>query len=90
MAISAPPGSAEMMYEMNIPAARYPLFAERLQELAERRGFYFLDFYSILVDENGGLPRKYDSGDGFHLSTKAYQLLIDLVRKHTVPYPGEE
>ena len=85
--ISAPPGSAAMMKELGIAGGRYALFAEQLKELAERRGFYYLDFYSIIVDETGALPQQYDSGDGFHLTTIAYQKLIDLVRKHTVPYP---
>ena len=85
--ISAPPGSREMMAQLDITPGRYKDFAVKLQALAERRGFYFLDLYSLLVDENGALPQEYDSGDGFHMSTKAYQLMIDMVRKHTVPYP---
>lgn len=86
-AISAPPASAGMMEQLGISPVRYADFNVKLQELAERRGFYYLDFYSLLVDENWALPGEYDSGDGFHLSTLAYQKLIELVRTHTVPYP---
>ena len=85
--ISAPPGSAEMMEQLGIVPGRYAEFNVQLKALAERRGFYYLDFYSLLADEKGTLPRSYDSGDGFHLNTVAYQKLVDLVRRHTVPYP---
>lgn len=88
--ISTPPGAAEKMRERGNSPARFVEFATKLQELAERKGLYFLDLYSLVVDENGALPPMYDSGDGYHLSTLAYQKLIHLVRTHTVPYPEAE
>lgn len=44
--------------------------------------FIFIDFYSLLADENGALNRLYDSGDGVHLNTKGYQLLINKIAKY--------
>lgn len=85
--LSAPPGSADMMKALGIAPGRYAEFAVQLKALAERRGFYYLDLYSMVVDANQALPRKYDSGDGFHMSTLAYQELVAMVRRHTVPYP---
>lgn len=87
--LSAPPGSTSMMDQLGIVPGRYADFATKLEALAARRDLYFLDLYSILVDEKGALPRVYDSGDGFHMTTAAYQLMIDMVRRHTVPYPNE-
>ena len=88
--ISPPPGAATAMEARGIAPGRFKQFDAKLQALAERKGLYYLDFYSLLADENGALPAKYDSGDGYHLSTAAYRLLIDLVRRHTVPYPDGE
>lgn len=88
--ISCSPGSAEAMAGRGTPPGRFVQFAEKLQALAERKGLYYLDFYSLVADENGALPQEYDSGDGYHLSTPAYQKLIQLVRTHTVPYPDEQ
>ena len=86
-AIAPPPGSAKNMEAYGVSPNRYKDFSLLLQQLAEEKGLYFLDFYSIIADEEGALPPKYDCGDGYHLSTLAYQKLIDLVRRHTVPYP---
>ncbi len=88
--ISAPPMSRKRMQEEQVPKKRYVNFANALQELAARRHFYFIDLYSLVVNEDGYLPGKYDAGDGFHLSNRAYSLLIEQVRKQTVPYPVTE
>lgn len=88
--ISPPPMSYKRMRQENVPVKRYPDFAAALKELAARRHFYYIDLYSLLVNEEGYLPGKYDAGDGFHLSNRAYSLLLEQVRKQTVPYPAEE
>lgn len=86
--IAPPPMSRKRMHgEYVIPTKRYSNFADELKALAERRNFYYLDLYHVLADENGYLPGKYDAGDGYHLSRAACDELMDLVRRHTVPYP---
>lgn len=86
--IAPPPMSRERMTsDRNIPVQRYVNFAEELKALAERRHFYYIDLYHMLVDDRGYLPSKYDAGDGFHLSNRAYSMLLEQVRKQTVPYP---
>ena len=85
--ITPPPMSHKRMREEKTPAKRYVDFAAALKELAARRNFYYIDLYSLLANEDGYLPGKYDAGDGFHLSNKAYSLLIEQARKQTVPYP---
>lgn len=87
--ISAPPMSRKNMTERQIPVSRYPQFAAELKALAERRRFYYIDLYSLVVDEDGYLPREFDAGDGYHLSNRAYSMLIDLVRRTTVAYPEQ-
>lgn len=85
--ITPPPMSSKRMREENVPVKRYRDFAVALKELAARRNFYYIDLYSLLANEDGYLPGKYNAGDGFHLSNKAYSLLIEQARKQTVPYP---
>ncbi len=89
--ISVPPMSKSRMTADGINrASRYSNFNASLKELAGRRNFYFIDFYSMLVNQDGYLPKEYNGGDGYHLSTIAYQMLLDQVRKQTVPYPTAE
>lgn len=88
--IAVPPMTEELMIERNNYAGRYSLFAQELEALAGRRNFYFLDFYSLVVGEDGFLPQKYDSGDGLHLTSTAYSILVDLVLRTTVEYPTQE
>lgn len=86
--IAPPPMSRERMKEEgNIPKGRYANFADELKALAERRHFYYIDLYHMVVDANGYLPDEYDAGDGFHLSNRAYSMLIRQVRMQAVPYP---
>lgn len=86
--IAPPPMSYKRMTgENNIPAGRYRIFAEELKALAQRRHFYYIDLYHLLIDGNGYLPSQYDSGDGYHLSPRAYTIFVDAVRRQTVPYP---
>lgn len=86
--ITPPPMSYKRMTgDRRARAKRYANFAEELKALAERRHFYYIDLYHLVVDEDGYLPGKYDAGDGFHLSNRAYSMLLEQVRKQTVPYP---
>lgn len=89
--ISPPPMSYKRMTgDHYVPVSRYPTFADELKALAERRHFYYIELYSLLTDEKGYLPRKHDAGDGYHLSNRAYSILVDQVRKHTIPYPIDQ
>ena len=88
--IAVPPASQSVMAERGIPVGRFTAFNTKLEEMAARRGFYYLDLYSLIADENGYLPSKYNSGDGYHMTTAAYQVLLDLVRRTTVEYPATQ
>lgn len=89
--IAPPPMSYKRMTgDHYVPVKRYANFATELQALAERRHFYYIDLYHLLVNDEGYLPDKYNAGDGFHLSNRAYSILVEQVRKQTVPYPVPE
>lgn len=89
--ISPPPMTkVRMNGEKKIPAGRYAEFNEKLCRLAQRRGFYYIDMYSLVTNEEGYLRKEYAAGDGFHLSREAYVLLTDAVRSQTVPMPDTD
>lgn len=56
-----------------------------LYRLAAEKGLYYLDVASILKDENGGMRREYDSGDGLHYSASSYGHILDYIIHHPVP-----
>lgn len=85
--VAVPPGSRSAMAERDIPVGRFTEFNRELLSMAERRGLYYLDLYSIIADANGYLPAEYDSGDGYHMTKTGYSLFNDMVRRHTVAYP---
>ncbi|MBE5769480.1 MAG: hypothetical protein E7333_07875 [Clostridiales bacterium] len=89
-ALAPAPGSKKGMEDRGIAPARFAQFCTKLEELSQRKGLYFLDLYHLLADEDGNLPGEYDCGDGYHLSDPAYDLMVDLIRTHTVPYPEAE
>lgn len=91
--ISPPPTTYDRMTKQDhVPVKRYENFEAKLRELAQRRGFYYIDMYHIAANEEGYLPNGYSMGDGYHLNRKALTLLTDYIRTHTVEYPapGEE
>lgn len=53
-----------------------PQFNAMLKEYAEQNGFYYLDYYSALVDERGGIPQKWTT-DECHLTLLAYREIME-------------
>lgn len=88
--ISPPPTTYARMTERDhVPVKRYVNFEEKLRELAERRGFYYIDMYHLVADAQGYLPTGYSMGDGYHLNREALTLMTDYIRTHTVDYPEQ-
>lgn len=54
-------------------------------ETAESKGVYYLDTQSVLRDENGDLPEKYQNGDGYHPNEAGYKIILDYIKTHAVP-----
>jgi lysophospholipase L1-like esterase len=46
---------------------------------------YYLDTYSVLVDDEGYLPENYTNGDGLHLSAAGYNAVLTNIRQHKIP-----
>ena len=62
------------------PAEDIKTLNKMLKEYAEKNGFGFVDYYSALVDERGGLPECFTK-DGCHPNDKAYEKMEYIVLK---------
>lgn len=49
-----------------------------IRHYGKLHGIDLADYYSLLVDENNGLPEKY-SGDGVHVNLDAYRIMEEVV-----------
>jgi len=54
---------------------------ERLRSEAEKRGLTYIDLYSRLADNSGGLPEEL-TYDGLHLNARGYQLWAETIRPY--------
>jgi lysophospholipase L1-like esterase len=61
------------------PAEKIRSLNEWLKEYCERNGFIYLDYYSTLVDEDGGMKKEF-TVDGVHASAKGYAVMAPLAQ----------
>ncbi len=50
----------------------------KIRRYAEEKSFVYVDYYSTLVDERGGLPERY-SADGVHPNVECYKIMEEIV-----------
>lgn len=62
------------------PAQDIVRLNQMLREYADSMGLRYIDYYSVLADENGALPAKYAS-DGVHPNPECYEIMEDIVLK---------
>jgi lysophospholipase L1-like esterase len=53
-------------------------------EIAAENGLRYLDTNSALSGDDGWLPRKYESGDGMHLTPAGYRAELENIRTHAI------
>lgn len=53
-----------------------------VERVANSLSVKYLDSASVIKDENGALPDKYCNGDGLHLNTDSFTLVISNLRTH--------
>jgi len=51
-----------------------------MKEYAAKNGFVYVDYYSALVDDRGGLPEKY-AKDGVHPNLDCYKIMEEIIHK---------
>ncbi len=62
------------------PAGKIKQLNGWLKDYAEQNSLVYVDYYSALVDERGGLPEKY-AHDGVHPNITAYKIMEEIVKK---------
>ncbi len=62
--------------------ANIQAFNEKLADLCEQKGFYYVDTYTAFAGEDGALPDA-DSWDGVHLTADGCAVWLDYLRTHT-------
>lgn len=62
------------------PAGKVIKLNEMIKEYAGKNKLRYVDYYSALVDERGGLPEKY-SKDGVHPTLEGYKIMESIVKK---------
>ena len=60
-------------------------YNQKLQDLAEEKGVYYLAADQALKNSSGALDSRYNGGDGLHFNKKAYQALVDYYVSHPIP-----
>lgn len=56
-----------------------------IRELSLQYGLPYLNTASALKDEGGRLPEKYQNGDGIHLNTEGFNIVLDYICHHMLP-----
>ncbi len=59
-------------------------FNAALLDLAKERGLRYLNYYELLVDENGYIKEEYVDNDGLHLTREAIEDLVDYLLTHSL------
>ena len=58
---------------------------QRLYDLAEELGCFYLDTDRVMKDEDGSLLSEYNDGDGLHYNEDGYAAILEYVKTHVVP-----
>jgi len=53
-----------------------------LLEVAENTGARYLDTISALIGDDGYMPESYQNGDGLHLNTESFNIVLNYIRTH--------
>lgn len=67
------------------PAEEIKAVNKMIEEYAKRNRFAYVDYYSALVDERGGLPEQY-SKDGVHPTPEGYAVMEPIVLRTVRKY----
>lgn len=53
-----------------------------IEQVAEDTGTRFLNSFEAIVGTDGWLPAEYSNGDGLHLNTAGFNIILDYIRTH--------
>ena len=60
------------------PDIKIPLLNQLIKDYAQKKGFYYLDYYNLMNDGNNGLKKDYGN-DGVHPNMNGYKLMQKMV-----------
>ena len=60
------------------PDIKIPLLNQLIKDYAQKKGFYYLDYYNLMNDGNNGLKKDYGN-DGVHPNLNGYKLMQKMV-----------
>ncbi len=79
------PVSARYESQTNVRNQKITNMNQRLYDLAEELGCYYLASDTMMLNKDGALKKEYDSGDGLHFSQSGYEAILQYVKTHQVP-----
>lgn len=53
-----------------------------IEKVAEDTGVRFLNSFEAIVGDDGWMPREYTNGDGLHLNTAGFNIILDYIKTH--------
>ena len=68
----------------NLDRAHIKALNEALKEMAEEKGYFYLDIASAVIDSEGFLPNEFSFDETCHMHPDALELWIDYLRTHTL------
>ena len=84
--IAVPPVTAAKETSVESPVSNSDIddLNERMLELCNNKGIYFLDLNSYLKDDTGCMPAADAENDGVHFKYSTYEKMVDYILTHTV------
>lgn len=84
--IAVPPVTAAKETSVESPVSNSDIddLNERMLELCNNKGIYFLDLNSYLKDDTGCMPAADAENDGVHFKYSTYEKMVDYILAHTV------
>ena len=84
--IAVPPVTAAKEASVESPVSNSDIddLNERMLELCNNKGIYFLDLNSYLKDDTGCMPATDAENDGVHFKYSTYEKMVDYILTHTV------
>ncbi|MHC1693790.1 MAG: GDSL-type esterase/lipase family protein [Eubacteriales bacterium] len=76
------PVAADYEYVKSISMEKINTANTWIAALASEKGVHYLNTISVLIDESGYIPVKYTNGDGIHLSTEGFGVILDYIKQH--------
>lgn len=53
-----------------------------IEKVAEDTGVRFLNSFEAIVGDDGWMPKEYTNGDGLHLNTAGFNIILDYIKTH--------